>query len=387
MEVNQLREEFQRSNEAISNLTEQNKLSQNRLHDVTHEYNKIHSDKQEISEEMQALERQFPTLKAKVLEAQEALKNETKEKEQFEVQLANKTQLFHLLENEISSIKQSLSKGVHEVKDIEGRYLGLVNEKASLYNRSAQLEQMLERHNSDIKILQNQLEEAGKKEDVYNVQISELEAGNLKKHQEAMDEFRKRIQDLEDVLQKHHDQLHEKETEIEENNSQILLLSQEKIRLEDTLSNLTRYQDEQDARIKVAQQHLGKKVKEATLMNEKMEEQKVQISELQASLNQMKTKMMEMQNSFDLQIQQEKKHQEQLHETVRFSEGQIVKWEEKYLKTYDKLKVLEEKQHQMQALLSSLGNVISSHSVPHAQASFFCSSAVSPHTKKHTPFS
>lgn len=353
LELTQLRGEFLKAQETLSLLQEKDKISQNRLHELTSEYSKIQSEKQELQEEMKALESQFPLLTTKVLEVQETLKNESKAKKAAEDQLESKVQFMHWLDHEVFSIKQILAKTFHEVKDIESRYLTLVNEKAALYNRSTQLEQILERNNQDIKILQKQAEETAKREEE-----------NLKKHQQVIDDFQKRIKELEDALQKHHRELHEKELEVEENNGQILGLSQEKLRLEETLSNVTRYQEEQDARIKVAQQHLGKKVKEVTMLSEKIEEQKEQLADLQTSLEQTKAKMSEMQNSFDQQQQQEKKHQEQLHETIRFSESQIVKWEEKYLKTYEKLKAMEEKQQQMQNLLSNLGNVMGSYSMP-----------------------
>lgn len=364
LELNQLREDFQKSTEAVSNLTEQLQLSQSHLHERTGELTKIQTEKQEALSEIHALQAQFSGLKAKVIEGQEALKTGIKEKIQLESLLADKTDHFNQLENEVSTIKQALTKGMNEAKDIEGRYLGVVNEKAVLYNKSAHLEQLIERHNSEIKTLQDRLEEATSKEDAFKLQFEQHEAAFNEKHNNALKDLQKRIQDLEISLQKHHDLLHHKEQQIEDNNSQLSLLTQEKYKLEDTLANSTRYQEELDVRIKVAQQHLGKKVKEVALMNEKMEEQKAQIADLQGILTELKDKMAEMQTSFEQKVHQEKKQQEQLHETVRFTEAQVAKWEDKYLKTYENLKVLEEKQRQMQALFSSLGNVMGTHSMP-----------------------
>ncbi|QLH36725.1 MAG: hypothetical protein HWD61_11775 [Parachlamydiaceae bacterium] len=86
--------------------------------------------------------------------------------------------------------------------------------------------------------------------------------------------------------------------------------------------------------------------------------QQAQNAELQNSITQLKAKMEEMQASFEQKMQQEKNHQEQLHESIRFAEGQVVKWEDKCLKAYEKLKILEEKHQQFQTLFSSLGNVM-----------------------------
>lgn len=358
LELNQLREDFQRSQEAVSNLTEQLHLAQNRLHEQTHNINTFQIEKEESLSEMQALQSQFAVLKSKVFEGQEALQLMNQEKMQLDGLLSEKTHLFDKLVDEVTLIKQSLFKGMTETKDIEKLYLGVVNEKTTLYNKVTQLEQVLERQHIEIKNLQEKLEETEKKEAAFKIQHEQHNLLLQEQHQTSLHELQKNVKDLELNLHKHHSLLQEKEREIENNHTQILGLTQEKLKLEDSLSNVTRYQDEQDARIKVAHQHLGKKVKEVAFLNEKIEEQNTQILDFQMSLNQLKNKIIETQTSYEQQMQQEKKHQEQLHETVKFAEGQVVKWEEKYLKTYEKLKILEEKQQQMQGLFASIGNVM-----------------------------
>lgn len=358
LELNQFREDFQRSQEAVRNLTEQLQLLQNRLHESTQELHAVQSEKQEAFDEVHTLQGQFGALKAKVLEGQDALKAAAKEKLQLEVHLAEKTQLLNQLENDLAVIKQTLSKGMKEAKDIEGLYLSVVNEKALLHDKSTHLGQLLDNHDGEIKILQQQLEEAVRRAEAFKHQLEQREAEHQERHQMFVKEHQERNHDLEITLQTHHGLLHEKEQEIEDYRTQILQLTQEKLRLEDSLAEGARFQHEQDAQIKLAQQHLGKKVKETALLNEKMEEQKAQNAELQASLNQFRTKIAEMQTAFDQQLQQEKKHHEQLHETVRFAEGQVVKWEDKYLKANEQLKILEEKQNQMQALFTSLSTVM-----------------------------
>ncbi len=62
--------------------------------------------------------------------------------------------------------------------------------------------------------------------------------------------------------------------------------------------------------------------------------------------------------------------QEQLHDALKATESQVAKWEEKYFHMYDnwqesearirELKKFEEKHHQMQNLLSNLGNFMGS---------------------------
>lgn len=363
LELSQLRDEYLRSQEALSNLTEQLHVTQGRLHEHTQELQRVYAEKQAAVEELESLQGQFSILKSKIVAGQEDLKAVQKEKINVEIISSEKASLLSQLEIEVAAIKQSLSTGILEVKNIETKHLELVNEKAALYNRAGQLQQALESQKEETSSLQQQLAESVNREENLRLQNEKLQINAQNDFQDSLKEQKIKIHEQELALQKHYELLRQKEQQAEEYNNQISRLTQEKYKLEDSLSNMTRNQDEQEARIKVAQQHLGKKVKEVALLHEKIEDQKNLVSESQSSLNQLRSKINEMQSFFDLQIQQEKKLQEQLHETVRFSESQIVKWEEKYLKTYDKLKVYEEKQQQMHALFASIGNVIGSQQI------------------------
>lgn len=358
LELGQLREDYQKAQEAVSNLSQQLKLSEDHQREYLRELTIVQQEKQDIQQELKALQEQLATLRTKALEDQEKLKTVLKEKKQLENQLMEKNHLFAQFENELGIIKQDLSKGMKEAKEIQGLYLDVVNEKAALYNKATHLDQITENHVNEIKTLKQQLENEFKKKEASDAFLNEMEMKLKEKHQEALAELQNRKNDLEITLKKHHDLLHAKEAEIEESNDRLLLIEQEKIRLENALADVARYQNEQDAHMKAAQQHLGKKVKETALLNEKIEEQKSVINDLQSSMNQLKIKMGEMQTSFDHQLQLEKKHQEKLHETVRYAEGQAIKWEDKYLKANEKLKILEERQLQMQTLFASLTNVI-----------------------------
>lgn len=366
------------------------------LEDFEKQLREVQTEKQEALEEVQALQSQFSTLKRQVIESQNAHKIVSHEKTQLEVFLGERNRLIKEIEEEMTSIKQDLSKGMIETKDIEERYLILVHEKATLHNKSNHLEQLLELNNKEITNLQYKCEEATKKEEYLKIHIEQSEAAFQEKHRGFLSELQKRINELEDNLEKHHNQLHEREREIEGYLSQIQVFSQEKIRTEDILANMTRHQEEQEARIKVAQQHLGKKVKEATLMNEKLDEQKVQIASLQESLNHFKAKMSEMESSFEKQLQEEKKQQEKLKENLGNVEKQASEWKEQYLKVQDNLKTLEEKQQQLQTLFTNLGHVIgaqqnlqTSHSpIPstskaHSQPKSALSKVETPHFEGH----
>lgn len=134
------------------------------------------------------------------------------------------------------------------------------------------------------------------------------------------------------------------------------------------LLELRRIADESEANLKVAQQHLGKKVKETALLTDQLNNYRVSLFEQQRSYEAAKSEITHLQNSVEALQSQEKRLQEQLHEALKNYENQAVKWEEKYFNMYDKwqsseakileLKKLEEKHQQIQAVIANLGSFL-----------------------------
>lgn len=165
----------------------------------------------------------------------------------------------------------------------------------------------------------------------------------------------------------------QKNTEIENLNNQIAKLQEETKNIENDLNAFKNSCEDKDTALKIAQQHLAKKMKEAAILSEKNEEQRVTILEFQHNLSEAKSKLSNTQHSLDLQLQHEKHLQEQLQERLHNAETQIKKWEEKYFQMYEKwqeadavsksLRNMEEKYNQMQALLGNLGTLLAT---PHA---------------------
>ncbi|MBS4166279.1 Uncharacterized protein NEOC65_001364 [Neochlamydia sp. AcF65] len=363
LELNQLREDFQRSEEAVFNLTGQLEVAQKRIHQQIEALNNEKAEKQELVEEIHALQLQFSSLKTKLAEEREAFNKIKDEKMHLETSMTEKDQLFNQLEKEIIFIKEDLSKGMREAKEIESCYMNAVSEKIALYNKVLQGEETIASQQNENKALQCKLEQISTKENDFKEQLLRLENLLHEQQLEAERQKQQHSQELESSLQQQQDLFKLKEQQVEADQKEITYLSQEKFRLEDTLSIMTRYQEEQDARIKVAQQHLGKKVKEVALLNEKIEEQKSLIADLEENLNQLKIKMNERQNSFEQQLMQESKTQHLLQETIRATESQVAQWEAKYQQAEENLKTLEEKQQQMHSLLASLSHVIGAQDI------------------------
>ena len=123
--------------------------------------------------------------------------------------------------------------------------------------------------------------------------------------------------------------------------------------------------EEQEQNVKTAQQHLAKKLKEAALQSEKNVEQQQLISELQTTIADSLTKAEDIKQDVEQQLQQERLQQEQLQTSLKAAETQIQDWEHKFNQLLGKyqelerqnkeLKEVEERQVQLQKLLSNVG--------------------------------
>ncbi|MBA3816769.1 MAG: hypothetical protein H0X29_09695, partial [Parachlamydiaceae bacterium] len=139
---------------------------------------------------------------------------------------------------------------------------------------------------------------------------------------------------------------------------------QEKLKHEE-ISKAYASQAETEVHLKMAQQHLAKKVKEVSDLQDKGHSQDLLIKELQSNLEQTRMLMSEQHRSFETQLQQEKKHQEQLWESAKTAESLVSKWEEKYFNINEKwqnnevqlkeMKKIEAKHSQLQVLLANIG--------------------------------
>lgn len=138
--------------------------------------------------------------------------------------------------------------------------------------------------------------------------------------------------------------------------------------VKEEMQRLQQVVEDYEFQLRTAQQHLAKKVKEATWLNEKVEQQQQRIQELEKSNEALLREITQLQNALDISTKQERKAQEQLHIAILSIENQVSKWEEKYFYMYDKwqdsekrmseLRKIEEKFHQIQLLVSHLDAIV-----------------------------
>lgn len=309
----------------------------------------------------------------------------------------------HYLRRELENIKRTLIQGNQETKAIEARYIEILNEKIGLEHQCKQLQLQLEHQSSNLTSFQAQIHELEDNKKVLDVTLqtkeeewkenfrqqqelkARLEGLNelvrekeliQEKYEQLKEEWKQISERLDEAIEirtqsdQHLNQLEEiaanQETQLQELAQQLQMIKQEKGEMENDRSQLKTLLDESEMRLKVAQQHLAKKVKEGALLGEKLDEQHSNLTEFAQTIEQQKNQIAQLQASVDLYQRQEKRLQEQLHEALKGTESQIIKWEEKYFRMYDKwqesenrireLKKFEEKHLQMQSLLANLGN-------------------------------
>lgn len=166
-------------------------------------------------------------------------------------------------------------------------------------------------------------------------------------------------------------EIQSQEAEIEELYTQRQSLRQEISALKDALrhneaclNDVKSINADREAEIRLAQQYLAKRVKEATLLSEKNDLLSQQLAEMRKETTSHQSKAMDLQLTLEKQLQNERQLQEQFSESLKLTETKVGHWESKYLQAYEKwqeteaknnaLRALEEKQNQMQALLLNL---------------------------------
>ncbi|MDP1880775.1 MAG: hypothetical protein Q8K60_07535, partial [Parachlamydiaceae bacterium] len=286
---------------------------------------------------------------------------------------------------DLESIKSTFIQGVQEAKAIELRYIDVLNEKIGLEHRYKNLEQEMHQLNvlidqlkqkiNDLELLsKEEIKTHGFRVESLQIQIEtnerekqQLEYSLNNKHNE-IEYALKQIEELHREVE-HQSTLNslvkEQDALIQEQGQQLQSLEKDYQHVLSERDQLRHTLEDSESRLKVSQQHLAKKVKEATLLAERIEEQEVNLNDLMQTISQQKTQLVQLQGSVDFFQKEEKRLQDQLHETLKVTEAQVAKWEEKYFQMYEKwqsneeiirkLKKIEEKYEQMKGMLANLG--------------------------------
>lgn len=315
------------------------------------------------------------------------------------------------LRQEVELIKQTLVLGAQEAKTLEIRYAELFNEKILLDHQVQLLTAECHQHVSKSTELKSQIENLEQQNKCLNDTVTGQEARlveEIKIQAELSDQVQRLQEKCNELfpIQEKYEQLKEEYLQLSNQMDETIEL---RLKAEEQLIELNSFMSKQTAllidkekesqqlvqerehlfadiqhlhelladaesRLKIAQQHLAKKVKEAAMLVEKVEEHQNDISQYLQIIENDKTQINQLQSYVENYQKQEKKLQEQLHEALKGTEIQVAKWEKKYFEMYEKwqttenqvreLKKFEEKHHQVQNLLSNLGNFMGSSFSP-----------------------
>lgn len=315
LETNQLASELATHQELIQNLNDELTRSHNSARDLKEQ---LHQEKEEhktSKEEVQALAQQLKELHTRYTE----LNEETD-------RLKSTKEALQTLQKEHAFVKQVMMKSVDEAKEAL---------------------QKLEKKNEEN---QTEFEEKLKAKDLY--------------YQSEMDVLKEEIRSYEtkalEVAK-----LYESKAEVETEKARLQLeLAEAHKRLQESFVE----KQDLDSRLKTAQQHLAKKVRDSSVITERMEEQKAKINEQQNQLYLLQVKIGELKNSLDMEAEHQKRQTLKEAEVLKSKELQIHRLEEKYFQLHEKwsqteaelreLKKVEERFREMQALFSNLGSFL-----------------------------
>lgn len=305
------------------------------------------------------------------------------------------------------TMKQQYEKSLHQA---QLQLQAELDEKSSLQEEKDHLENKLKEiqsdHDNELKSLKNQqiaLKELLKKSQTDNQslkdellrktqELSSLTQSSVLKEREVVPFLSKeteKLQDKYELLKEEWKQLNDqfeetlelkfraeakldelnnllsiKENQCNEWEEQCHQYKQQCEGLENEKQKIQSFFEESENSLRTAQQHLAKKVKENTLQNEHIEELQNQIVEFIQTLESQKVQISQLQASVELYQKQEARLHEQLHEALRGTDSKIVKWEDKYFQLQEKwqqcesmitqLKRTEEKYHQLRRFLNTL---------------------------------
>lgn len=327
---------------------------------------KLILEKEELKEEEQALKAQMEQLHSEIFKMQNLVHGEKENQEAFKQ-----------AQKEIDLLKQMMMKTMQEHKEERNKEESLYQVKVSelnaeLENKKAEIETL----NANLKEQSLLAEERQTKIDSLNALKSEL-SEELEQQKRAYQELAQFSEEIKSRILKSDEEkaaalntLMKKEELIHNLSSQVANLSRSNEKMEDLTRQGEIEKQENEARLRAAQQHLAKKMREMALLTEQYEELKLSNEDQEKTIESFKAKLIEMKAQLDAEAQSKQNIQKQYQEGLKSIEMQSAKWEEKYFQIHEKwqdtearnreLKRLEERFGKVQNLFGNLGNLLGS---------------------------
>lgn len=269
---------------------------------------------------------------------------------------------------------QELEKSFKDLKeantDLASRYQSL---EAEFKRRSEEYESLSKEHNflkqamlREVEDMRHQLKT---KQAEFEEKISKAES----LESERLAELQKKLSEKELEIQKH--ELRELEVQAAFETRSMALAEQDKLKeqLKKSLAEneeLLADKRELEQKLKTAQQHLAKKVRESALIMERSDGDKEKVQTLTHELTQAQIKLAEVKNTIGMELEHQKKMLEREIELRKNAEQQAQRLEERYFQVHEKwidaeseireFKKMEEKFQELKSFFSSFN----SHTAP-----------------------
>lgn len=345
-------------------------------HKLSETIQKEKQNYEEIYTEEEALKAQLEQLKNILSQLQDQNTVAVKDKEAALKDAKEQHDLHTHSQREIELLRQMMMKTLQEFKDERQKEEQTYEDKIKLLQTQAEHDQLkiteLTAAIHELTTAGNSLQESLTLLEKQNLEAKDIASQHTTAHGELVqftEDLKQKLLKAEEQKQSALESQQRKEEQMESLNAQIAHLSHSLADVEESLEQAQHERQEHESRLRVAQQHLAKKVREATNLSEKNEELKLRIIEIEQTLENTKGKLLESQTSLDAQTQHQKKLFEQHQENMKTIESQAAKWEEKYFLMHERwqevearnreLKKLEERFAKLQQVLGHLGTLLS----------------------------
>ncbi|MCB1180908.1 MAG: hypothetical protein KDK55_02645 [Chlamydiia bacterium] len=350
--VSQFETERQRLVDRLAKTLSQVQRQSDMLGDFREETAGLRKEIELGAEQKQRYEDQLQELKAKL--SQSALES-TRIHTSIEKELEKEIQSRGKIEISLDAMKQELMRKGEEIRHKEKEIVGLQTALSATEEKLAIVSEQLQE--TDIAKIQQECEEAIKrvnetheeklrlalsaKEEEFEILIRnecqkrEEKTAHLFREQEREHEnetarLQGEMRDFAEKLASSHKVAETFKEELQKRGIEIEKKQQELDALAINLKNIRLSEEEKETEIKKAQQHLAKKIKEATLLRDMVERQKMQLGQFQSNAANHKAEIERMQNSLNLQRMHEEKIQIMAKDRTQAAEALVKEWQEKY---------------------------------------------------------
>lgn len=371
LEAKQLKEDYQVALETIVLLREQQTKLEAAIEAGKQTIQQANEEKNETVEELEMVHKQLENLKIALADLQKTSENHVallEENQNLKSKLEYQSSAWDQTQHEIQIIRQTLLRTLKDSKKLEVQYEEVLNERISLANRTAQLQNMLDLQIDQTRIAQEQLLEAQQKEtrskmeheraaEELKLQIAELEnslqTASMQQEEGIVNlstQYEKGIATLENELAQIKQELLESRsdyTEASQSREELKLEIQHlSYQLNTTQSDIS----EKDNDLRISQQHLAKKVKEVTYLQDKLESQQMRIEEQSRLLAAAEQKGIDLEKMLYDERERSVKFQQQMSEGVKTAEEKAARLEEKHFDLHQRWAATEARNRELEKL-------------------------------------